>query len=111
MKEMKLKTRILLNVVLGIVLVGIIVGLVFWSIYVWHLDHNLFLKEYNAQIEKFGYYKEDIHLLDLAYDKVALGWNEGGLGTGWVIVVVILIVQPLAGIVGGFNSFRKRRWY
>lgn len=108
---MKLKTRIILNVVLGIVLVGIIVGIVFWSIYVWHLDHNLFLREFNAQMEKFGYYKEDIHLLDLSYEKISLFWNEAGLGVCTVVVVYGLVIQPVVGIIDGFDSFKRSRWY
>lgn len=108
---MKLKTRIILNVVLGIVLVGIIVGIVFWSIYVWHLDHNLFLREFNAQMEKFGYYKEDIHLLDLSYEKILIGWNEAGLGVCAIVVLYGLIIQPIVGLIDEFDSFKKRRWY
>ena len=57
---MSKKVRIILNVILGLVLIGCIVGLVFWSIHCWELNHNIFLKEFNAQMDKYGYYKEDI---------------------------------------------------
>lgn len=61
---MSRKVRIILNVILGLVLIGCIVGLAFWSIHCWELNHSIFLKEFNAQIYKYGYYKEDIKLLD-----------------------------------------------
>lgn len=53
-----------------IVIIGII-GLILLIIY----NHQLWLNEYNAQLEKLGYYKEDIKLLnqEIKYGLVCAG--------------------------------------
>ena len=88
---MSKKVRIILNVILGLVLVGCIVGLVFWSIHCWELDHGMFLKEYNAQMDKFGYYKDDIHLFDQRVEEARYVWCLIGNVVGWVSALGIIL--------------------
>lgn len=102
---MSKKVRIILNVVLGLVLIGCIVGLVFLSIHCWELDHNMFLKEYNAQMDKFGYYKSDIHLFDQHLDEVRFILCLIGTVLGWAGVVIVLLVNIGFGFANDFDAF------
>lgn len=102
---MSKKVRIILNVVLGLVLVGCIVGLVFLSIHCWELDHNMFLKEYNAQMDKFGYYKKDIKLFDQYLEEVKYIWCLIGNVLGWAGVVAVLLVNIISGFANEFEAF------
>ena len=103
---MSRKVRIILNVILGLVLIGCIVGLVFWSIHCWELNHNMFLKEYTAQMDKFGYYKEDIKLLDQHLEEVRFVWCLVGNVLCWVGVLVSLLVNIICGFCDDFDAFR-----
>ena len=103
---MSKKTRIILNVVLGLILIGCIVGLVFWSIHCWELNRNLFLKEYNAQMEKFGYYKSDIQLFDQYVEDFKYKLNLVGNILGWLAVVILILVNILWGLFNDFRDFR-----
>ena len=105
---MSKKTRIILNVILGLILIGCIVGLVFWSIHCWELDYNMFLKEYNAQMEKFGYYKEDIQLFDQHVEYFKYKLNLVGNILGWLAVVVLTLVNIFWGLFNDFDDFRGR---
>lgn len=102
---MSKKVRIILNVVLGLVLVGCIVGLVFLSIHCWELDHNMFLKEYNAQMDKFGYYKSDIHLFDQHSENIRYILCLIGTVLGWAGIVVVSVVNIISGFANEFESF------
>ncbi len=59
------KKNITLIIVFGVLLLICVFGIVFASIKL----HTLWLNEFNAQIEKFGFYKQDIQVLNqsLAY--------------------------------------------
>ena len=103
---MSKKTRIILNVILGLILIGCIVGLVFWSIHCWELDHNMFLKEYNAQMEKFGFYKEDIEVLNQYAEDFKLRVNVAGNIIGWLGVIVVILINILCGIADDFDKFK-----
>ena len=102
---MSKKTRIILNIVLGIVLIGCIIGLVFWSIHCWELDHNMFLKEYNAQMDKFGYYKKDIQLFDHCAEETRFIWCLIGNVVGWVVAVGAILANILCGLYNAFDAF------
>ena len=103
---MSKKTRIILNVILGFILIGCIVGLVFWSIHCWELDRNLFLKEYNAQMEKFGYYDSHVILLDQYVEDFKYKLNLVGNILGWLAVVVLTLINILWGLLNDFRDFR-----
>ena len=103
---MNRKVRIILSVILCLVLIGCIVGLVFWSIHCWELNYNMFLKEYNAQMDKFGYYKEDIKLLDQNLEEVRFVWCLVGNVLCWVGAIVSLLVNIVWGICDDFDAFR-----
>ena len=103
---MSKKTRIILNVILGLVLIGCIVGLVFWSIYCWELDRNLFLKEYNAQIDKFGYYNNHIILLDQYAEVNKYVWSFSGNVFGWALVGAAILANILLGVTDSFSKFK-----
>ncbi len=62
-----------------IVIIGI-VGLVLSIIY----NHQLWLNEYNAQLEKLGYYKEDIHLLN---QQIKYGFVYTGITISLFIII------------------------
>ena len=94
---MSKKARIILNVILGLVLVGCIVGLVFWSIHCWELDHNMFLKEYNAQMDKFGYYKSDIHLFDQRVEEARYLWCLMGNVFSWGSILTVVLINLVWG--------------
>lgn len=102
---MSKRVRIILNVVLGLVLVGCIVGLVFWSIHCWELNHNMFLKEFNAQMDKFGYYKKDIQLFDQQVDEVRYIWCLIGNVFSWAGVVAVVLVHIGVGYANDFDAF------
>ena len=103
---MSKKTRIILNVVLGLILIGCIVGLVFWSIHCWELDHNMFLKEYNAQMDKFGYYKKDIQLFDHHAEETRFIWCLIGNVFGWVLAGAAILANILFGVTDSFSKFK-----
>ena len=103
---MSKKTRIILNIVLGLVLIGCIVGLVFWSIHCWELDRNLFLNEYNAQMEKFGYYNNHIILLDQYAETNRYVWSFIGNVFGWTLVGAAILANILFGITDSFSKFK-----
>lgn len=103
---MSRKVRIILNVILGLVLIGCIVGLVFWSIHCWELNHNMFLKEFNAQMDKYGYYKEDIKLFDQHLEEVRYFWCTLGNVLCWVGVLVSVLVNIVWGFCNHFDAFR-----
>ena len=103
---MSRKVRIILNVILGLVLIGCIVGLVFWSIHCYELNHNMFLKEFNAQMDKYGYYKEDIKLLDQHLEEVRFVWCLVGNVFCWVGALVSILVNIICGICDDFDAFR-----
>ena len=103
---MSRKVRIILNVILGLVLIGCIVGLVFWSIHCWELNHNIFLKEFNAQMDKYGYYKEDIKLLDQHLEEVRYAWCLVGNVFCWVGALVSVVVNLICGFCDDFDAFR-----
>ena len=102
---MSKKARIILNVILGLVLVGCIVGLVFWSIHCWELDHNLFLNEFNAQMDKFGYYKKDIQLFDQQVEEARFIWCLMGNVFCWGGVLTVLLANLVSGCVNDFDAF------
>lgn len=102
---MSKKVRIILNVILGLVLVGCIVGLVFWSIHCWELDHSMFLKEYNAQMDKFGYYKNDIHLFDQRVEEARFIWCLMGNVFCWAGVLTVLLINLISGCMNDFDAF------
>ena len=104
---MSKKTRIILNVILGLILIGCIVGLVFWSIYCWELDRNMFLKEYNAQMEKFGYYRSDIQLFDQYVEEFKYRLNFVGNILGWLGVVIVILINIFWGLFNDFDDFRR----
>ena len=103
---MSKKTRIILNIVLGLVLIGCIIGLVFWSIHCWELDRNLFLNEYNAQMEKFGYYNNHIMLLDQYADVNKYVWSFIGNVFGWILVCGAILANILFGVTDSFSKFK-----
>lgn len=103
---MSRKVRIILNVILGLVLIGCIVGLVFWSIHCWELNHSIFLKEFNAQIDKYGYYKEDIKLFDQQLEEVRYFWCTLGNVLCWVGALVSILVNIVWGFCNHFDAFR-----
>ena len=103
---MSKKVRIILNVILGLVLIGCIVGLVFWSIHCWELNHNIFLKEFNAQMDKYGYYKEDIKLLDQHLEEVRYTWCVVGNVFCWVGALGSVVVNIVCGFCDDFDAFR-----
>lgn len=103
---MSKKVRIILNVALGLVLVGCVVGLVFWSIHCWELSHSMFLKEYNAQMDKFGYYKSDIHLFDQHAEEVRYIWCLMGNVFSWTGVIAVLLANLISGCTNDFDAFR-----
>ena len=102
---MSKKVRIILNVILGLVLVGCIVGLVFWSIHCWELDHNLFLKEYNAQMDKYGEYNTHIKLFDQHTEEVRYIWSLIGNALGWAGALGIILGNTLCGFANEFDMF------
>lgn len=102
---MNTKVRVILNIVLGLVLIGCIIGLVFLTVHCWELDHNMFLKEYNAQMEKFGYYKKDIKLFDHYADGVKYIWCLIGTVLGWVTAASIIVLNIISGIAHEFDAF------
>lgn len=63
--------KIIFNLICVLILIIGITGLVLLIIY----NYQLWLDEYNAQIENIGYYKEDIHILNqhIKYGLVATG--------------------------------------
>ena len=103
---MSKKVRIILNVILGLVLIGGIVGLVFWSIHCWELNHNIFLKEFNAQMDKYGYYKEDIKLLDQQIEETRYVWCLVGNVFCWAGALVSVLVNIICGFCDDFDAFR-----
>ena len=103
---MSRKVRIILNVILGLVLIGCIVGLVFWSIHCWELNHNMFLKEFNAQMDKYGYYKEDIKLLDQHLEEVRYVWCLVGNVFCWVGALGSVVINIVCGFCDDFDAFR-----
>ena len=103
---MSRKVRIILNVILGLVLIGCIVGLVFWSIHCWELNHNMFLKEFNAQMDKYGYYKEDIKLFDQHLEEVRYFWCTLGNVLCWIGALVSVLVNIVWGFCNHFDAFR-----
>ena len=103
---MSRKVRIILNVILGLVLIGCIVGLVFWSIHCWELNHNIFLKEFNAQMDKYGYYKEDIKLLDQQIEETRYVWCLVGNVLCWGGALVSVLVNIICGFAYDFDVFR-----
>ena len=103
---MSRKVRIILNVILGLVLIGCIVGLVFWSIHCWELNHNIFLKEFNAQMDKYGYYKEDIKLLDQQLEETRYVWCLAGNVLCWVGALGSVMVNIVWGFCNHFDASR-----
>ena len=103
---MSKKTRIILNIVLGLVLIGCIIGLVFWSIYCHELDRSIFLKEYNAQIDKFGYYNNHIILLDQYADVNKYVWSFIGNVFGWALAGGAILANILFGVTDSFSKFK-----
>ena len=103
---MSRKVRIILNVILGLVLIGCIVGLVFWSIHCYELNHNIFLKEFNAQMDKYGYYKEDIKLLDQHLEEVRYVWCLVGNVFCWIGALGSVLVNIICGFCDDFDAFR-----
>lgn len=103
---MSKKTRIILNIALGLVLIGCIIGLVFWSIYYHELDRSIFLKEYNAQIDKFGYYNNHIILLDQYSEVNKYVWSFIGNVFEWTLAGAAILANILFGITGSFSKFK-----
>ena len=103
---MSRKVRIILNVILGLVLIGCIVGLVFWSIHCWELNHNIFLKEFNAQMDKYGYYKEDIKLFDQHLEEVRYFWCTLGNVLCWLGALGSVVANIIWGFCNHFDAFR-----
>lgn len=71
-----------------IVIIGII-SLILLIIY----NHQLWLNEYNAQLEKLGYYKEDIHLLN---QQIQYGLIWAGITLSIFIIIgdiVVIIIK------------------
>ena len=103
---MSKKTRIILNIVLGLVLIGCIIGLVFWSIYCYELDRSIFLKEYNAQIDKFDYYNNHIMLLDQHAEVNKYVWCLIGNVFSWVLAGAAILANILLGVTDSFSKFK-----
>ena len=103
---MSKKVRIILNIVLGLVLIGCIIGLVFWSRYCHELDRSIFLKEYNAQIDKFGYYNSHVMLLDQYADVNKYVWSFIGNVFGWILVGGAILANILFGVTDSFSKFK-----
>ena len=78
---MKIKLFILIGFI-TLVLLGLCV---FWSINIYTQRYALWLNEYNAQIQQFGFYKDDINLIN-QYKKYALNTFQ---------LIVNVYFQPL----------------
>lgn len=103
---MSTKVRIILNVILGLVLIGCIVGLVFWSIHCWELSHNMFLKEFNAQMLKSGEYNTHIRLFDQSVEETRFVWCLVGNVFSWAGVVSMIFTNTVLGFSYDFDVFR-----
>ena len=69
-----MKKRIIIFIILEILILGLIALNIFFSVCCWQLHYNMFLNEYNAQMNAFGYYKEDIHLLNQLVEETRFVW-------------------------------------
>jgi hypothetical protein len=87
---MKIKLYILVSFII-LLLIGVCV---FWSINIYHQNYSLWLNEYNAQIQQFGFYKDDIILLDQQKEliKVILQIAFNALSYMLIITISIIIV-------------------
>ena len=102
---MKKKTRIILNVILGLILLSCIISLVFWSIHCYKLHYDIFISEYNAQMDKIGYYNEDIHMLDQNTEWVRYQVNLIGNVCCWVVVLFYVLFKLFALIYDQYRAF------
>jgi len=82
--------KVIAYIILGIVVAGLIALNIWFSTYCYNLNYTLYLNEFNAQISQFGYYKEDIHLLNQI--------NEYNKFTGLLIVNIINYMLIIIGI-------------
>lgn len=64
--------KVIAYIILGVI-AAILLALNIWlSTYCWNLYHTMYLNEFNAQMSAFGFYKEDVHVLNQvnAYNKL-----------------------------------------
>lgn len=74
------------------VIAAILLGLcVWWSISIYQQNHALWLNEYNTQMQQFGFYKEDISLLDQYSAKLGVAVQTIFNVIAYIVVVVLAI--------------------
>jgi len=82
--------KVVAYIILGVVVAGLVTLNIWFSTYCYNLNYTLYLNEFNAQISQFGYYKEDIHLLNQI--------NEYNKFIGLLIVNIINYMLIIIGI-------------
>jgi len=82
--------KVVAYIILGVVVAGLVALNIWFSTYCYNLNYTLYLNEFNAQISQFGYYKEDIHLLNQI--------NEYNKFIGLLIVNIINYMLIIIGI-------------
>lgn len=67
--------------------------------------YNIYLNEYNAQMQQLGYYKEDIKLFDQSIEKARYVWCLIGNVVGWVSALGIILGNIICGFANEFDMF------
>jgi hypothetical protein len=95
--------RIIAYIILGVVVIGLLVLNIWFSTYCYNLNYTLYLNEFNAQISQFGFYKEDVHMLNQI--------NEYNKFIGLLIVnVVNYFIIIIGGGIAGFAIYDFFDW-
>lgn len=108
MKRFERKTKIILIIVITLIALTLIGLCVFWSISIYHQNYALWLAEYNAQMDQFGFYKKDINVLD---QQKEILWVilQAVLNTSSYIATIILAIISYAKVNDYFYE-RRTLW-
>ena len=90
-----MKNKIFWNILITAIALILIGVCIYWSINIYWQNYTLWLNEYNTQMQQFGYYKEDIHLLNQFATQTAIR-------TQIVFNIISCFVVIVSSILGYF---------
>jgi len=96
--------RIIAYIILGVVVIGLLVLNIWFSTYCYNLNYNMWLNEFNTQMNAFGFYKEDVHMLNQMNDEIKLVWCLVANVLNYLFILI-------GGVIAGFVIYDFFDWY
>ena len=84
--------KVIAYIILGVVVIGLLALNIWFSTYCYSLNYNMWLNEFNAQMSTFGFYKEDVHMLNQVNTEIKFIWCLIVNVTNYLIIAVGAVV-------------------